>query len=292
MTAAPIRVREMTIGRTLWRVTVYALLIGAYALIPVLKESHPKSTTFADLPSDLHAALTIVLGWLLVFRTNSSYGRWWEARQLWGSLVNVSRNLAIKVADLVRASDDEMNRFRVDIVAFAYGLKDHLREESLLQKLPGFENCTDRPSHVPSYLITRMYEEFSSWKTNGSIDGDELRVLDEEARRFLDICGGCERIRKTQVVRSYKLFARQCVFLYLATFPWGIVDSFRWWTIPLTVIVAYFMLGLEIVAEHVEEPFGYDEDDLDLEGLCRTIEVTVQEVFDRRLARKAQDVVA
>jgi len=290
MTNSP--VSDVTGSRTLLRVSLYAAAIGMYALIPVWKETHPEYDTFADLPSDLHAALTIVLGWLLVFRTNSSYGRWWEARQLWGSLVNVSRNLAIKVADLVRAGDDEMNRFRIDIVAFAYGLKDHLREESQLRKLTGFEECPDQPTHVPSYLITRMYEEFSDWKANGSIDGDELRVLDEEARRFLEICGGCERIRKTQVVRSYKLFARQCVFLYLVTFPWGIVDSFRWWTVPLTVIVAYFMLGLEVVAENVEEPFGYDEDDLDLEGLCRTIEVTVQEVFDRRLARKNVDVVA
>lgn len=231
-------VRDITIGRTLWRVSLYAAAIGAYALIPVWKETHVDFATFADLPSDVHAALTIVPGWLLVFRTNSSYGRWWEARQLWGSLVNVSRNLAIKVADLVRASDDEVNQFRVDIAAFAYGLKDHLREGAVLQKLPGFDDCPDSPSHVPSYLITRMYEEFGEWKSDGSIDGDEPRVLDEEARRFLDICGGCERIRKTLVVRSYKLFARQCVFLYLVTFPWGIVDSFRWWTIPLTAIVA------------------------------------------------------
>ena len=283
-------VTEITRSRTLSRVALYAVACAVYSLIPVWKETHSSFGTFADLPSDLHAALTVVLGWLLVFRTNTSYGRWWEARKLWGALVNVSRNLAIKVADLVRAGDDELNKFRIDIVAFAYGLKDHLRNESSLQKLEGFEACPDHPSHVPSYLITRMYEEFGEWKSNGFIDGDELRVLDAEARQFLDIVGGCERIRKTQVVKSYKTFARQCVFLYLITFPWGIVDSFRWWTVPLTAIVAYFMLGLETVAEHVEEPFGYDEDDLDLEGLCGTIEITVQEVFDRRLDRKKENV--
>ena len=123
-------------------------------------------------------------------------------------------------------------------------------------------------------------------RPEGFIDGDDLRILDSEARQFLDICGGCERIRNTRVVRSYRTFARQCIFLYLVSFPWGMAHSFGWLAVPLTGMVAYFMLGLETVAEHVEEPFGYDEDDLDLDGLCGTIDRTVQEVFDRRLARQ------
>lgn len=274
--------------RTLRNVSLYATAIGLYALLPVLAETRTPYEEFIELPSDLHAAFTLVLGWLLVFRTNSSYARWWEARKLWGNLVNVSRNLAIKVCDLCKAADQDRDQLRKAIIAFSFALKDHLREGASLQQQPDFEQCKDVPSHVPSYLVTRMYEAIGRWKTNGYIDGDDMRVLDVEARQFLDICGGCERIRKTLVVRSYRRFARQCVALYLISFPWGIVDSFRWWTIPLTMIVTYFMLGLETVAEHVEEPFGYDEDDLDLDGLCETIQITVQEVFDRRLNRETK----
>jgi ion channel-forming bestrophin family protein len=281
-------VSEIARSATLRNVSFYAFATAAYAVVAVWVETQSVYGEFITLPPDLHAAFTLVLGWLLVFRTNSSYARWWEARKLWGTLVNISRNMAIKVADLCKAGDDELNKFRIEIVAFAYGLKDHLRDGATLQKLDGFEACHDHPSHVPSYLITRMYEELGSWKSEGFIDGDDLRVLDAEARLFLDICGGCERIRNTRVVRSYRTFARQCVGLYLITFPWGIVDSFRWWTVPLTGIVAYFMMGLETVAEHVEEPFGFDEDDLDLDELCRTIEVSVQEVFDRRLVRQSE----
>ena len=279
-------VTEIGRSATLRSVSWYALAVAAYSLVAVWAETQSQMGDLISLPSDLHAAFTLVLGWLLVFRTNSSYARWWEARKLWGSLVNISRNMAIKVSDLCGAGSDDLNKFRIIIIAFAYGLKDHLRNESALQKLDGFEACNDHPTHVPSYLITRMYEEIGAWKADGFIDGDDLRVLDSEARQFLDICGGCERIRNTRVVRSYRTFARQCVFLFLATFPWGVVDSFRWWTVPLTGIVAYFMLGLETVAEHVEEPFGYDEDDLNLDGLCSTIRVTVCEVFDRRMDRE------
>jgi len=283
-------VPEIARNPTLLRVSLYAMAIGVYSLLAVWKELSAYSTV-GDLPSNIHAVLTVVLGWLLVFRTNASYSRWWEARTLWGKLVNISRNLAIKVADLVKADDDDLNRFRIDIVAFAYGLKDHLRGESRLQSLPGFEACPDHPSHVPSYLITRMYGEFGGWLKNGFVDSGVLRVLDVESREFLAICGDCERIRTTRAVRSYRAFARQCVFVYLLTFPWGIVNHFVWWTVPLSTIAAYFMLGLETVSEHVEQPFGEDTDDLDLDGLCENIRVTVQEVFDRRQERRDDEVV-
>jgi ion channel-forming bestrophin family protein len=278
---------EVFSSKTLSRVAVYALLIALYSVLPVWIETQTSYTEFIELPTEVHAALTLVLGWLLVFRTNSSYERWWEARTLWGSLINASRNLAIKVADLVRSPNRDLIRFRTDIIVFAVALKDHLRTGATLQDLDGFHDCKDTPVHVPAYLVTRMYEEFAAWKADGIIDGDELRVLDLEAHRLLDICGGCERIRTTLLARSYRAFARQCVFLVLATLPWGIVDAFRWWTIPLTGIVSYFMLGLETVAEHVEEPFGQDEDDLDLESLCRTIDTSVREIFARRLSRNS-----
>jgi putative membrane protein len=265
--------------------------MGLYATLPVIRVKFLGLGGDTDIPSDMHAALTLVLGWLLVFRTNTSYARWWEARTLWGTLVNISRNMAIKVADLVKADDKELIKFQTEIVAYAYGLKDHLRDEAVLQNLAGFEDCQDQPGHLPSYLVTRMYEELGSWRDDGFIDSMVLRVLDEEARRFLEICGGCERIKNTRLALSYRIFARQCVFLFLATFPWGIVHSFHAWTIPLTVIVSYFMLGLETVAEHVEEPFGHDVDDLDLDELCETIETTVSEIFQRRLSRNDDTIV-
>jgi putative membrane protein len=272
---------------TLSNVSIYAALVSLYALIPVLLETRTGFRDYLDLPSEVHAVLTLVLGWLLVFRTNASYQRWWEARTLWGALVNCSRNLAIKVADLVPSPGKDLDPIRNDIVAFAVALRDHLRDGAQLNRLEGFHDSIDQPVHVPAYLVSRMYSCFARWKAAHLIDGDELRVLDADCRRFLDICGGCERIRNTLLARSYRAFARQCVFLVLATLPWGIVDSFRWWTIPLTGIISYFMIGMETVAEHVEEPFGHDDDDLDLDSLCRTIEVTVTEIFDRRKHRDA-----
>lgn len=263
---------------TLLYVSVLALLSGLYAALPVCKE-YSEWRNLWDIPSNFHSGLSLVLGCLLVFRTNTAYSRWWEARTLWGSLVNASRNLAAKVGQLVTLPLDELTAAQRDIVAFCHALKDHLRDQANSKKLPGFEGEMLRAHHLPAHLISRRYAALREWKRAGYIDGDELRVIDADLARFLDICGGCERIRSTRIVRSFRYFARQSVVVFLITFPWALVHDFGWWTIPVSIIAAYFMLGLEIVAEHIEEPFGFDEDDLDLERICEVIERSVKEII-------------
>ncbi|MFO1065018.1 MAG: bestrophin family ion channel [Pirellulales bacterium] len=268
-------------GRTLSQVLFLALSAGLYSCLPMWKEHSPWKD-IADTPSQIHAALSLILGWLLVFRTNTAYARWWEARTLWGSLVNASRNFALKCSRLVRLENDDLERVKNLLSDFAIALKMHLREEPASAEILRHNRIEGDWDHHPLAISAELYRMLGKWKESGKIDGDELRVLDAEAARFMDICGACERIQRTRIVRSYRIFARQCVLIFLFTFPWGIAEDFGWWTMPLTAITAYFMLGLEVVAEHVEEPFGYDDDDLDLDALCRTISSSVADLIPNR----------
>jgi putative membrane protein len=87
------------LSRTLTQVALLALTVAAYGALAVWKE-RTVYHELGDIPAEIHAALTLVLGWLLVFRTNTAYNRWWEARTLWGGLVNACRNLAAKLAPM------------------------------------------------------------------------------------------------------------------------------------------------------------------------------------------------
>ncbi len=258
-----------------------AVLGGVYALIPIALE-YSAYRDLNEMPSEFHAALSLVLGWMLVFRTNTAYGRWWEARTLWGALVNACRNLAIKVSRLGSLGEAELSRAQKLIVAFPVALRHHLRNEIDTHLPTSTREMVSETKHIPVAISRELYELVAQAKRAGKLDGDELRVIDAELARLLDVCGGCERILNTRIVKSYRIFARQCTLIFLATLPWGIAHDFRIWTLPLTIISAYFMLGLETVAEHVEEPFGYDEDDLDLESLCETIENSVDGIFIAR----------
>ena len=263
---------------TLRRVAGLATIFTLYSAIAVWKEL----TTLRDLvdhPSNVYVSMSVVLGLLLVFRTNSSYERWWEARKLWGKLVNVCRNLSIKTCTLTEADRETTRRFAELIIAFPYSLKEHLRGRHDSRQLPEAYQATVLDyGHQPNGITFAIYQELSLWRKRGWVNDDQLRIIDSESRELLEVCGGCERILKTPLARSYRVFLQQCIVLLLVTLPWGIVNDFQIWTIPIMFFEAYFMLGIECIAEAIEDPFGEHDDDLDLDGICQTIERTVHEI--------------
>ena len=260
------------------RVWMWALAVGSYSCLSLLK-SYPPFVYIPEIPAGLDAALSFAMALIIAFRVNRAYERWWEARTLWGTLVNVSRNLAIKVRELHRPNVDDCQSARNLIIAFCVGLKDHLHDDSNLKTLPGFETEKATPQHVPSYIVRKLYSLFEKWKSEGKLSDEQLWVLDSEARMLLDVCGGCERIKTTLMSVSWRSFTWQCIAVYLLVLPWGLVDDFGAWTTPLTILVAYFVIAGEGIARHVEEPFGLHEDHLDLDSICDGINRSVSEVL-------------
>jgi putative membrane protein len=261
--------------RSVWWIAGFMAL---YSLLAIWKENS-RYSGIADIPGDVYAAFSLALGLLLVLRTNRAYERWWEARTLWGVLINVSRNLAIKVRVIINPDSAERDEFEREVVGFAFALKDHLRDGGALRNVPGWEHSAAGPEHVPLYLAECIYQRLADWKRQSRISDQELRILDVEARVLLDVCGGCERIRRTLIVKSYRSFAVKCLILYLVTLPWALVHDFQLWTIPLVIILTYIMTGLEAIAHSIEEPFGTDLDDLDLEGHCATVATSVRQAL-------------
>ncbi len=268
---------KLGLTKSLTRPIIWSIPVGLYSLLSLLK-SRPLLALVPDIPSALDAALSLALAIVLAFRVNRAYERWWEARTLWGTLVNVSRNLAIKVRELERCSDDH-ETIRDLIVAFCVGLKNHLHGVSDLTSLPGFDSDANRPRHVPAYVAGKIYSHFSRWRSDDLVTDGQLWLLDAEARMFLEVCGGCERIKTTMVSISWRAFTVQCIVAYLLLLPWGLVDDFGVWTIPLTMLVAYFVITAETISQSVERPFGDDDDQLDLDAVCDAIDRSVAEIF-------------
>jgi predicted membrane chloride channel (bestrophin family) len=145
--------RPVRRGRFIVQIAGLSLLVGAYALIPAYFKSQNRLQLLANVPADIHAALTLVLGWLLVFRTNTSYGRWWEARTLWGSLVNTSRNLAAKFTSLIDSPGSDLIKIRRILILFPQVLRDHLRDGVNLDEEDLVDSHGQRPQHAPSFLF-------------------------------------------------------------------------------------------------------------------------------------------
>jgi putative membrane protein len=225
----------------------------------------------------------ILLGVLLAFRNREAYDRWWQARGLWGQLINDSRNLCLKA----RLHADAGGRAELGrlVPGFALALKAHLRGDGSLQQVPGFEAEADTPTHVPLYLAGRVFALFDAWRIADRLSDFDRLVLDPHARGLMDVCGACEKIRSSPVPLSYRALLRHGTILYLASAPWFLGADLGYWAVAATALLSYFLLGIELTAEEVEEPFGTNRDDLDLDAYCRTIRASVDEILVASEAR-------
>jgi len=259
-------------------VTVAAMAIYASAIVVLERATNLYITSVG---ATFHGFLGLVLGTLLVFRTNTSYDRWWEGRKLWGQLVNDSRNFAIKIETCVRADLADKQRLGRWLIDFAFALKGHLRGKIRLADLPGFANITipQQPVHVPAYISARIYDQIEAWRQSDQLGGFELLFLDSHAASLMNVCGACERIQKSPISLSYRWFIRQSIAIYLLTLPLGLVQSLGWWTVVAVAMLSYFMIGIEMIAENIEDPFGMDEDDIMLDDICHNIEKSVTQIL-------------
>lgn len=225
--------------------------------------------------SVVHTLLGLALSMLLVFRTNTAYDRWWEARKLWGSLVNSSRSLAIQTAAIIPAGPDR-TFLRNAIVAYPVVLRDHLRgvPPDLREPLPAGLALNPQghvPSQVASAILTRLMQ--------AGLGPDRLLLVNPEVRNYSEVCGACERIRNTPIPFSYSVFLKKFIFIYVMTMPVSYSVTLDWLVIPVVVLVFYALASLELIAEEIENPFGTDPNDLPIESICETIRKSVIEIL-------------
>lgn len=240
----------------------------------------------SNLPS-MHGLMGFAISMLLVFRTNTAYDRWWEARRQWGQLVNVSRNVAIKVDAILPADNDEIRvAFARLIGAFAQALTAHLRSEKTRLALdaslhPELEDL--QPGmHVPARIAALMHARVHRAYRDGAMTGEQLIGLTTDLSAFMDICGACERIKNTPLPYSYSSFLKKFIVIYSLTLPFGFVFTLGYIAIPVVVFIFYVLASLELIAEEIEEPFGMDTNDLPLERMAEMIGANVQELLASR----------
>jgi len=85
---------------------------------------------------------------------------------------------------------------------------------------------------------------------------------------MLDAFGGCERVLATPLPIAYNIAISQITWLYVMVLPFQLYPKLDWVTIPGTIVAAYIILGIAAIGREIENPFGTDVNDLDLDGYC------------------------
>lgn len=249
----------------LWK---YLAALAIYSALVVMY-GH-QGATVGEPPRDkgAEALLTgIVFGWLMSFRTNTAYARWWDGRSLWGQLVNETRNLAMKARKYFpdRRTSAEMSAL---LAEFAVALKDHLRGTP--PREPGTPVPPPSP-HRPLEIAGQIYALLEAERAAGRVDGFTFISLDRHALELMNICGACEKIKNTPMTPSYRGLLRKGITGYMLVLPWILVADLDWFTVPVMVLISYALVGLELIAASIENPFGHDGDDLPLDEIVETI---------------------
>lgn len=263
------------------------LLIGVYSGLVAFWEMEylklSSNSWLKNMPI-MHTILGFVISLLLVFRTNTAYDRWWEGRKLWGSLMNNSRNLAIKLDTMLHQDESGVRKFYARMIPlYADALAKHLQLEGtrfmLDEKAHPELTEVDLKKHVPNQIATLLIKQVNLLYMQQKISGDQLIVLNAELSSFTDICGACERIKNTPIPYSYSAFIKKFIFIYVMTLPFGYVFSLGYYVAPIVMFIFYVLASLELIAEEIEEPFGKDNNDLPMQKMADNIRKSVHEIL-------------
>lgn len=225
------------------------------------------------------------LGIFVSFRTNSAYDRWWEGRKLWGRMINSSRHFCSQA--IVYLGDNGVEAAKAYVrrhVAYVHTLRCLLREqdpfadgdvvqfltEEEKTELPGQSNVTHALLHAQ---LTGLRAEAAAQ----NIDDFQLQSLDRTIASFLDIQGGCERIKKTPMPRGYGFIAERLVVAFGCLLPFALVKDLGWVTIPISVLVCLSFALISEAGRVLEDPFTMYWNGLPLFALSKTIETNLRE---------------
>ena len=269
------------IFRSVLAIGVYCLVVS-FALKFALDYGYIDE--FRGLSSNIFSFLGIVLSILLVFRTNSAYDRWWEGRKQWGALVNHCRNLAV-VSHATFPPDDRKSReyLATHISNFCIAFKEHLRKGPKLEELINLSEkekaIYEQKDHVPNHISYEIHQLVHAAHQNGSITLGDYLHHKPHLQALLDILGACERIKKTPIPFSYAVYIKIFILAYGVLLPFALYPSFGLWT-PLIVMFVFFaFMGVELMAEEIEDPFGLDCNDLPTGDISHTIKRNVHEIL-------------
>ena len=226
------------------------------------------------IPFSAIAALGGALAIFLGFRNNSAYDRWWEARKVWGALVNDSRSFTRQVLAWCEHEDARRELIHRHL-AFVHGLALHLRGQfdALHAMLPRFLTADEASAYasvpnVPTALLLRQGRRL----TEESIEPIRLLAMDRTLSRLSDVQGACERIKNTPLPRQYDVLPRWFVYFYGLMLPFGLVEPIGWGTLPVSASITLIFLALEVSGRIIEDPFENQPSDTPMTALSITIE--------------------
>ncbi|MFA0963654.1 bestrophin family protein [Roseivirga sp. BDSF3-8] len=287
-----------------WKPMLYFLLLslGVFVLHKVY------GLFWLTIPFNGLATLSTALAIYLGFKNNNAYDRWWEARKIWGLLVNYSRAWGREVLTLpmteVESEKNDLNKWKRQMIcrhiAFVHALRVFLRQKhaynengveelirepndyndtiSFLSK-EEFENTLER-NNPPNHINRLQGESLQYAYRRGWLSDFRYVQMSTTLTEFNNHQGMSERIKNTPLPRPYSFFSRVFVYLHGTLVPFAFVEELGWINIVIALVINFVFLALDLVGERTEDPFENRIDDTPLTAISVTIEENLKEMMD------------
>jgi putative membrane protein len=230
----------------------------------------------------------LVLGLLLVFRTNTAYDRFWEGRKAWGTLVNTIRNFSRQILVAIAETNDGDRTQKIAVlrllVAFAVAVKLHLRRESVNAELAALMSTAQYEklqvmNHPPLEIAFWIGDYLQKQHDLGRVNTYQLTALFKLLDTMVEVLGICERILKTPIPVAYTIHLKQILLIYCLALPFQLVGDLSAWTIPVVALISFTLFGIEEIGVEIENPFNYDPNDLPLDDICKTMLLNIEDLI-------------
>jgi ion channel-forming bestrophin family protein len=233
----------------------------------------------------VYNVIGLALGLLLVFRTNTSYDRYWEGRKLLGATVNSCRTLARLFCSLIPAEDKKTRSEIAELLSsFNFAVKERLRDGVKPEHLPmlrkEYLDEAFKFDHVPNGIMkllnAKIQEAIIKYKASDSMQ----LSISNELTTITNNMGGMERIRFTPVPFAYAAHLQLFIMIYFIFLPFGLYAQLQWLAVPAIGIISLILLGINEIGVEIEDPFGDDPNDLPVDTICENIQKNVTEILD------------
>ncbi|REC64108.1 hypothetical protein DRF65_00590 [Chryseobacterium pennae] len=272
--------KRISIGYFLRGIQNQILFIGIFAVTIGLLDMLPWFRKIS-LPLNIPALLGTAVSLLLAFRISQSYERWWEARTVWGAIVNDSRSLVRLIIQFMPAGEDKIIKdFAERQIIWTYALGESLRKQPLSERVQQYLKENNISAlNIPNALLdahSRQLKEVAAAK--GITDFQQMQ-LNDMITRLCDSMGKCERLKNTVFPRSYSVLVHILIYVFAAILPFGLDDSQLAVEIGITFLIPIVFITIEKTSIIMQDPFENTPVDTPMTSLAQTIEINIRQMI-------------
>ena len=260
------------------------LLYVAIITSVVYTISRAYENVIPEIPLSIPAFLGTAMSVILSFKLSQSYDRWWEARKVWGTIANESRNLVLQLLSFVKNGNEEMIRSVASKqIAFCYCLGRSLRGVDPLQGMEHYMSAEEIKSLEPQLskplgIIQLISQEITELKVNQRIDSYSYVHINNTLGNLVYAMGATDRIKTTIFPVTYRLFLHMIIYLFIILLSISLRDM-GYFQIPLLLMITSFFFLLERTATLLQDPFSNQPTDTPVTAIATNIEINVKNLL-------------